>query len=221
MVNEMRIRPPNRDIGDAGRGRRARVSLNARPPHAAATTTSRWGRGRMNRLAKILLMCALAAGAATTAAAEDVLKLAVPQRGAWDAGIPELGQRGGIFARHGLKLEILYTSAGPESIQALIAGGVDVATASGVSAAFGTFAKGAPIRIIGSEIVGAPDLFWYVPGASPIKTIQDFNGKSIAFSLVGSSSHAGVLALIAQYHLTAKPTSTGSISATITQTMTG
>ena len=175
----------------------------------------------MNRLMEIVLAAALLVGAIATAAAEDLLKVAVPQRGSWDAGIPELGQRGGIFAKHGLKLEILYTSAGPESIQALIAGSVDIATASGVSAAFGTFAKGAPIRIIGSEIVGAPDLFWYVPGASPIKTIQDFNGKSIAFSLVGSSSHAGVLALIAQYHLTAKPTSTGSISATITQTMTG
>jgi NitT/TauT family transport system substrate-binding protein len=175
----------------------------------------------MKRLAKILLACALVVGATATAAAEDVLKLAVPQRGAWDAGIPELGQRGGIFARHGLKLEILYTSAGPESIQALIAGGVDLATASGVSAAFGTFAKGAPIRIIGSEIIGAPDLYWYVPSASPIKKVEDFNGKTVAFSLTGSSSHAGLLALIAQYHLTAKPTSTGSISATVTQTMTG
>jgi len=175
----------------------------------------------MQRLAKLLLVCALVAGATAPAGAQDVLKLAVPQRGAWDAGIPELGQRGGIFARHGLKLEILYTSAGPESIQALIAGGVDIATASGVSAAFGTFAKGAPIRIIGSEIVGAPDLYWYVPSASPIKKVEDFNGKTVAFSLTGSSSHAGLLALIAQYRLTAKPTSTGSISATVTQTMTG
>src|ERR1700719_4314902 len=175
----------------------------------------------MKRLAQILLACALAASAGATAAAEDVLKVAVPQRGAWDAGIPELGQRGGIFAKHGLKLEILYTSAGPESIQALIAGGVDIATASGVSAAFGTFAKGAPIRIIGSEIIGAPDLFWYVPANSPIRKIEDLSGKAVAFSLAGSSSHAALLALVAQYNLKLKPTSTGSISATITQTMTG
>jgi NitT/TauT family transport system substrate-binding protein len=175
----------------------------------------------MRRMSHLLLALALIAAAAAPAVAEDVFKLAVPQRGAWDAGIPELGQRGGIFAKHGLKLDILYTSAGPESIQALVAGGVDIATASGVAAAFGTFAKGAPIRIIGSEIVGAPDLYWYVPAASPIKKIEGFNGKTVAFSLTGSSSHAGLLALIAQYHLQAKPTSTGSISATITQTMTG
>jgi NitT/TauT family transport system substrate-binding protein len=174
----------------------------------------------MRHLVRIALACALLGATIGAAAAEDVLKLAVPQRGAWDAGIPELGQRGGIFAKHGLRLDILYTSAGPESIQALVAGGVDLATASGVSAAFGTFAKGAPVRIIGSEIIGAPDLYWYVPANSPIKTIADLNGKTIAYSLTGSSSHAGLLALIAQHHLQAKPTSTGSISATITQTMT-
>ncbi len=164
---------------------------------------------------------AIIAGAAGQALAEDVLKVAIPQRGAWDAGVAELGERGGIFKKHGLKLEILYTQAGPESIQALIGGSIDIATASGVSAAVGTFAKGAPIRIIGSEMIGSPDLYWYVPTASPIKTIQDFNGKTVAYSLTGSSSHAALLALIAQYKLTAKPTSTGNIAATITQTMSG
>ena len=133
----------------------------------------------------------------------------------------ELGQRGGIFRKHGLNLEILYVQAGPESIQAVIAGSIDIATASGVSAAVGTFAKGAPIRIIGSEMIGAPDLYWYVPVSSPIQRIEDFNGKTVAYSLTGSSSHAALLALVAQYKLTAKPTSTGNIAATITQTMTG
>src|ERR1700722_12572012 len=120
------------------------------------------------------------------ALAEDTLKVAIPQKGAWDAGLVELGQRGGIFKKHGLVLDTLYTAAGPESIQALIGGSIDVAAASGVSAAIGTFGKGAPIRIISSEMPGAPDLYWYVPADSPIKTVQDFNGKSIAFSAVGS-----------------------------------
>jgi NitT/TauT family transport system substrate-binding protein len=177
----------------------------------------------MTRARFITALCALAllAGTSQTAQSQDTLKVAVPQRGAWDAGLAELGQRGGIFKKHGLNLEILYTQAGPESIQALIAGSVDVATAAGVSAAVGTFAKGAPIRIIGSEIVGSPDLYWYVPASSPIRKVEDFNGKTLAYSLTGSSSHAGALALIGQYKLTAKPTSTGSITSTMTQTMTG
>ena len=177
----------------------------------------------MTKAIILTTLCALAmlAGALEGAPAQDTLKVAVPQRGAWDAGLAELGQRGGIFRKHGLNLEILYTQAGPESIQALIAGSVDIATASGVSAAVGTFAKGAPVRIIGSEIIGSPDLYWYVPANSTIRKIEDFNGKTVSYSLTGSSSHAGLLALIAQYKLTAKPTSTGSITATLTQTMSG
>jgi NitT/TauT family transport system substrate-binding protein len=175
----------------------------------------------MRRAAVSLLVAVAFATMHTPVPAQETLKVAVPQRGAWDAGLAELGHRGGIFKKHGLNLEILYTQAGPESIQALIAGSVDIATASGVSAAVGTFNKGAPIRIIGSEIVGSPDLYWYVKADSPVKKIEDFNGRTVAFSLTGSSSHAALLALVAQFKLTAKPTSTGSITATLTQTMTG
>src|SRR5438874_11222240 len=100
---------------------------------------------------KLIAALAAAVLCAGPALADDLLKVAVPQRGAWDAGLAELGQRGGIFKKHGLILDVLYTQAGPESIQALIAGSIDVATAAGASAALGTFARGAPVRIIGSE----------------------------------------------------------------------
>jgi len=175
----------------------------------------------MRRLVILVLGILTLAGGSRLALADDTLKVAVPQKGAWDAGIAELGERGGIFKKHGLDLDILYTTAGPESIQAMIAGSIDIAVASGVSAALGTYAKGAPIRIISSEMTGAPDLYWFVPANSPIKTIQDMNGKTVAYSAVGSSSHGSLLALIAQYHLTATPTATGNIAATLTQTMTG
>jgi NitT/TauT family transport system substrate-binding protein len=177
----------------------------------------------MNRksIASPLLALAIFAGSLATATAQDSFKVAVPQRGVWDAAVPELGMRGGIFQKHGLNLEILYTQAGPESIQALISGSVDIATAAGATAAFGTFAKGAPVRIISSEIIGSPDLYWYVPANSPIRKVEDFNGKTVAYSLAGSSSHAGLLALIAQHNLQVKPTSTGNIPGTVTQTMSG
>jgi NitT/TauT family transport system substrate-binding protein len=179
------------------------------------------GGATMRRAGFVTALCALTMLASGGARSEDTLRVAIPQRGAWDAGVAELGQRGGIFKKHGLGLEILYVQAGPESIQALIGGSIDIATASGVSAAVGTFAKGAPIRIIGSEMIGAPDLYWYVPTNSPIQRIEDLNGKTVSYSLTGSSSHAALLALIAQYKLTAKPTSTGNIASTITQTMSG
>src|SRR5271155_4074351 len=173
----------------------------------------------MRRVAVVVVAIFALAGMIRNASADDTLKVAIPQKGAWDAGIAELGQRGGFFKKHGLNLDILYTTAGPESIQAMIGGSIDVAVASGVSAAIGTFGKGAPIRIISGEMTGAPDLYWFVPADSPIRTIADMNGKSVAFSAVGSSSHGSLLALIAQYHLTAVPTQTGNIAATMTQTM--
>ena len=158
--------------------------------------------------------------AAAPARADDALKVAVPQRGAWDTGLTELGTRAGIFKKHGLDIEILYTQAGPESITALIAGSVDVATGVGVTSAIGTISKGAPVRIIGSEILGAPDQYWYVPADSPIRKIEDMNGKTLSFSLPGSSSNAAALALVAQYKLNTKLVSTGSIASTLTQTLT-
>jgi NitT/TauT family transport system substrate-binding protein len=165
------------------------------------------------------LLAALALGNAVSA--QDVLKIAVPQRGAWDTAVPELGQRAGIFKTRGLTLEILYTQGGPESIQAVVSRSMDIATGAGVSAAISAFAKGAPIRLIGSEMIGAPDLYWYVLPASPIHKIEDLNGKTIGFSQVGSSSNAALLELLKQYKLDAKPVALGGMQATFTQTMTG
>jgi NitT/TauT family transport system substrate-binding protein len=165
------------------------------------------------------LFAALALG--DPASAQEVLKIAVPQRGAWDTAIPELGQRAGIFEKHGLTLEILYTQGGPESVQAVVSRSMDIGTGVGVSAAVGAFAKGAPIRVIGSEMIGSPDLFWYVLPASPIRKIEDLNGKTIGFSQVGSSSNAALLELLKQYKLDAKPVALGGMQATFTQTMTG
>jgi ABC-type nitrate/sulfonate/bicarbonate transport systems, periplasmic components len=85
----------------------------------------------MTRAKLIAALCtfALAAGAGSDGWSQETLKVAIPQRGAWDAGVAELGQRGGIFKKHGLDLEILYVQAGPESIQAVIGGSMDIATA--------------------------------------------------------------------------------------------
>src|SRR6516225_6111959 len=148
-----------------------------------------------------------AAVVAGSACAEDTLKLAVGQRGLWDTSISEVGQRGGIFKKHGLTLEILYTQGSGETQQAVFSGSVDVGVSVGVMGALAGYSKGAPARIIGNEITGAGDVYWYVKSDSPVKTIKDFDGKTIAFSTIGASTHGVVMAFIKQYGLTAaKPT---------------
>jgi NitT/TauT family transport system substrate-binding protein len=173
----------------------------------------------MRRLVLLALAAIVAAGA--PAAAQEKLRVSVPQRGLWDTGVSELGRRAGIFKKHGLDLDILFTSGGAESQQAVIGGSMDIAAGVGVSGAIGAFAKGAPLRLIGSEMIGSPDLYWYVAPGSPIRAVGDINGKSVGFSVTGSSSHAGLLEFARQNKLTVKTVSSGGMPATLTQVMTG
>jgi NitT/TauT family transport system substrate-binding protein len=153
--------------------------------------------------------------------ADDALRIAVGQRGLWDTSVAELGQRGGIFKKHGIGLDILYTQGGGETQQAVISGSVELGVSAGSMGVFGAFAKGAPLRIIGAEMTGGADLYWYVRSDSPIRTLQDTGGKTVAYSTNGSSTHAIVTAFIKQYGLKAKPVATGSPPATLTQVMSG
>jgi NitT/TauT family transport system substrate-binding protein len=173
---------------------------------------------RMLFIALTFALCALRPAAAS---AEDTLRLAVGQRGLWDTSVAELGQRGGIFRKHGLALDILYTQGSAETQQAVISGSVDIGVSPGAQSVFGAFAKGAPLRIIGSEIVGGGDLFWYVRADLPIKTLHDLGDRTLAYSTNGSASHSIVMTFISQYGLKARPVATGGPPATLTQVMSG
>src|SRR3954470_10983006 len=158
--------------------------------------------------------------AASPAPAADLLKIASPQRGSWEGSVPELGQQQGIFKKHGLELDILYTAGGGETLQAVISGAVDVGLSAGTLAILGAFQKGAPIRIIGASSTGSRELFWYVTADSAVQSMHDANDKTIAYSTAGSSTNIAVLRFIDEYRLNAKPVATGDVSATITQVMT-
>jgi NitT/TauT family transport system substrate-binding protein len=170
------------------------------------------------RIRTVLLSVAIAC-ASDAASAQDTLKVAVGQRGLWDTSITEVGQRGGIFRKHGLALELLYTQGAGETQQTVIAGSVDIGVGAGIMGALSAYAKGAPIRIIGAEMTGAGDLFWYVKSDSPIRALKETDGKTIAYSTNGSSTHGVVTAFIKQYDLKAKPIATGGPPATLTQVM--
>ncbi|MGA2942656.1 MAG: ABC transporter substrate-binding protein [Xanthobacteraceae bacterium] len=168
-----------------------------------------------------VLLCIATLTFVTPAAAEDTLKIAVPQRGAWDTSISEIGQKAGIFKKYGLNLDLLFTGAGAEVMGAIIGGSVDLSVASGISTVIGGYGKGAPLRIFSSEMAGQPEIYWFVPANSPIKTLADMNGKTIGYSATGSSSHAALLALLAQEKVSAVPTALGGVTLSITAGMSG
>jgi NitT/TauT family transport system substrate-binding protein len=159
--------------------------------------------------------------AGSDAFAQDSLKLAVGQRGNWDTSISEIGQRAGIFKKHGLALELLYTQGSAETLQAVLSNSVDLGIGAGIMGVLGAYSKKAPVRAIGAETTGAADLFWYVKADSPIKTLKDADGKTLAFSGKGSSTDGIVTAFMKQYQLKAKPTATGGPPQTLTSVMSG
>src|SRR5262249_3683915 len=170
-----------------------------------------------------LLTCALACAALLAsprgASADDQLKLTIGQRGNWDTAIAHLGVKAGIFKKRGLELDLIYTSGSGETLQPVISGSVDLGLAVGTLGAMAAYAKGAPVRIVGAEATGAAD-YGYAKPTSPIKPLQDPNGRTLAYSTNGPSTHSIVRAFINEFKLTAKPTATGNPTATMTAVMT-
>ena len=178
----------------------------------------RYARGLIGALAMLAPLAALA----MPAKAEDTLKLAIGQQGNWETAIADIGSRAGIFKKHGLVLDSTYTKGAGETIQAVISGAVDIGIGVGTTGVMSAFAKGAPVRVIGSATVGSNDLYWYVKADNPLKAIKDATENTIiAYSTAGSSTHLLVLGFLKTYSLKAKPTKTGSPPATLTEVMSG
>lgn len=172
--------------------------------------------------ARLALLAAIFLSALTTSAFAEKLKIAIPQKGFWDSEFVEFAQNLGMFKKEGLEVEIFWTHGGSETLQAAISGSVDVAMSNGTLGVVGAYFKGAPVRIIGAEMTGVHEVYWYVKADSPIKTVKDLAGKTVAFSRPGSSTNLMLLNLLKEYNVKgAKPTSTGGVPATRTQVMSG
>jgi len=166
------------------------------------------------------------AGAALTwchvAAAQTMekVKVATSFIGLWDTSQPNFCKERGEFAKAGLDVEISNTRGGSENVQAVIAGGMDIGYSPGVNAALAAYLQGSKIKIITAEFKGQNDTFFYVPVDSPIKTMNDIKGKSVAFPRPGGASEALLISLKNDTKLDFKAIATGGIDATFTMTMT-
>jgi NitT/TauT family transport system substrate-binding protein len=156
------------------------------------------------------------------ASADDLMKMTIGQRGNWDTAVPHLGEKAGIFKKHGIAMEMVYTRGSGETVQPVISGNVDFGIAVGTLGAIGYYAKGAPIRIVAAEATGAAD-YWYAkdPAIKSLKDPAQSKGRSIAFSTNGSSTDSMVKAFIKEWKLDVKPIATGGPPATLTNVMSG
>src|SRR5678816_1683774 len=159
----------------------------------------------------LFLAAALSLLTPDLAAADDNLKIAIGQRGGWEQSVCELGQDKGFFKKHGLTLDVLYTQGSAETLQSVISNSVDIGIGLGTHALLGAYLKGAPIRGIGASFTSAD---------SPVKTMKDAGGKSIAISTTGSASNMFALHLARHFGVDLKPQPAGNYTATLTQVLT-
>jgi NitT/TauT family transport system substrate-binding protein len=157
-----------------------------------------------------------------TSFAADLLKLAIGQRGLWDSAIAEIGLGAGIFQKHDLALQVVYTSGGGETQQAVISGSVDIGVSPGMLGVLSVYAKGAPVRVIAGEATGTAE-YYFVTAGSPVQ--KDFKGvtptMTLAYSTNGSGTHITALRFMKDYGFQAKLVATGNVPATFTSVMSG
>src|ERR1051325_5230330 len=156
-----------------------------------------------------------------TARAQSKLTVAVGGRGIGESCLTEIGLKAGMFSKHGLDINLVYTDGGGETQQAVVSNSAQIGVTSGMLGAMSLFAKGAPVRVIGASYSGGSQIYWYVPAGSAVKTPQDLDGKSVSYSNFSSASHVGLLALQKYYKLNFKLTQTGNAAAPLTATMSG
>jgi NitT/TauT family transport system substrate-binding protein len=96
----------------------------------------------------------------------------------------DVGQKLGIFQKHGLDLKIIDFTGGSKMATAVAAGSVDIGDGAGTEMAL--VAKGVPMIAICETAGPIPFIGIGVPYDSPIHTIDQFKGKKIGYSSAGS-----------------------------------
>ncbi len=173
-------------------------------------------------LGKAAALAALGAGLyAAPAIALEKVNVAIGQRGLWDTLSTVFAQENGYFKELGLDIHHIKTRGGAETARVVMTGDMNFGMDIGVLGAISAYAKGGPVRIVSSEMVGTPDVFWYVRSDSKLKSVKDINGAQIAYSRPGSGTNMTLLALASFMKMSPKLVSTGGISGTRTQVMSG
>jgi ABC-type nitrate/sulfonate/bicarbonate transport system substrate-binding protein len=95
-----------------------------------------------------------------------------------------VGDKVGIFKKHGLELKISDFTGGSKLSQAIVAGAIDIGLGAGTEMAL--VAKGAPMKAVCDGLSPIPFIGIAVPFDSPIHSVDQLKGKKIGISSPGS-----------------------------------
>lgn len=179
---------------------------------------SRYRRAGTGALAVAGVLLSSSPGSAQTFAK---VRLIISTQQGYELFAPEVAQVQGFFTEEGLEVSIIYGDGGAATIQAILTGSADVVIGTGTLGVITAFAKGGPITIVANGRRGTGDVFWYVPAASPLKTLRDLEGKTLVYSRPGSTTHLIAQFLLKDNKINAKLVSVGGMAAARTMVMSG
>jgi len=174
----------------------------------------------LRRLSLAALAVATAWGSPAHAQTMEKVKVATTFLGLWDTSQPTFCKDRGEFSKASLDVDVISTRGGSENVQAVTAGGMDIGYSPGTNSVLAAYMQRAKLKIVSSEFVGQNDTYFYVPTDSPLKTIDDIKGKSVAYPRPGGASEGILLGLKAERHIDFKAVATGAMDATFTMVMT-
>lgn len=133
-----------------------------------------------------------------TLAAAEVVKVAVPERGAWNTSFTQLGLQQGFFQQQNLTVEIVRVTNEASLEKALISGDADIGVAARFPSILAAWINGAPIKIVSPEATGAPDIFWFSRAGGPIRRMADLHGQPVGYGEPASLSYFVLVTLLKQ-----------------------
>jgi NitT/TauT family transport system substrate-binding protein len=123
---------------------------------------------------------------ASAVSAAELVRIGNAGRESFSFTPANVGTEVGIFAKHGLDIEISGFGGDAKLQQAMAAGAVDVGLGSGPGMAF--IAKGAPVKGI-AAMAGPPLIFALVVRADgSVKMVDDLKDRKVGISTVGSAT---------------------------------
>ena len=156
------------------------------------------------------------------ALAVDKVRLVNSTKVVFETEHPYSAKEAGIFEKYGLDVSVIHGSGGAASLQAVLTASQDVVWGNGVLGVLSAYSRGAPVRILGSNIRGVGDLYWYVKSNSAIRKFTDLKaGQEFAYSRPGSTTNLAAIFIKKALGLKAKLVSVGGPSGSRTQLMSG
>ena len=140
--------------------------------------------GRRVAVGLVLAAALSGAVAAPPAQAQTKVRVGQPQAGTFQFVPLQVGLESGIFAKHGVDLEVISFGGGPRVQQALAAGAIDIGIGSGPELALA--AKGAPEVGVAAMADAPYSVLLAVGKDSAIARLEDLKGKAISISSNGS-----------------------------------